>query len=133
VTKKLRWARYVACLRKTCVEVSEGKGHGKRHVEDVEVDGEKAKTWYLYSSFTLEDKLEEVPLSLSPPIKSVRNSRCAEVRKISTPPPQPPRGPITNRSARRKTDYPIRTTRRRWEDNNKVNLHKTRIGGMDMA
>jgi hypothetical protein len=37
----MRWARYVAYLGKRCIQVSEEKGDGERHVEDLEVDGEK--------------------------------------------------------------------------------------------
>ena len=51
--KKLRWARYVACLGKRCVQVSEEKGDGKRHVEDVEVDGEKKLTANKWVNSTL--------------------------------------------------------------------------------
>jgi hypothetical protein len=66
---------------------------------------------------------------------SARNSQYGGLRKFSPPPqtqPQPPRAPITKRSARSSTDYAIRITRSRWENINKMNLQKTR-GGRNVA
>jgi len=137
--KKLRWARYVACLGKRWVQVSEEKCDGKRHVENVEVDGGRHRSgWWKRltakkrdnSTLPLLSKTDwgtwstPCPCPFYPRSRlSVRNSRCAGLRKISTP-LSPPRGPITNRSARRQTDYPIRITKRRWEDNIKMTLKK---------
>jgi hypothetical protein len=37
----MRWARYVEYLGKRCIQVSEEKDDEKRHVKDLELDGEK--------------------------------------------------------------------------------------------
>ena len=77
--KKVRWARYVACLGKKYIQFSKEKEDGKRHAEDRDVDGGKKVNiphmGYLYPSFNLEDGWGEVvnaiPLPFYPLTKTL--------------------------------------------------------------